>query len=618
MPSNIGLSASSAMLPAIRSATLTKGRENLGFSGAGLFLLPYFETSSESLQLAASSDGINYVAFGKKIYGGPNNNLRDPSIIYHKGFFYLAYSPNSFGASQVLYIDKSRDGFNWTNHATVNFSSVGGAQLRIWSPDWFKDDDESISICVACNPDYSPVEDFSIYVIKATNDALTTWTAPVLVFTQVAAIDPFIIKENGTYYLWYKNESTKFEEVASCATLTGTYNRIKSGDWAGWGSGYEGASVIRRGPSDYVYYADRYATGGGIRYATSTSLLAGWSAMADINTNMVTNGDMRHGTPYMVTDFSAIQGVLSSILSAHCPFFRSTINDNSTFTLNGWRSIGSQSIESPKNDAVLIIQYIDRSGTGTKNKITFAVDGDLSGWWAGDAALGNELITFDLAAKSTNIPLLKWANGCIMQPNFSNSTLKIEPAVPVAGDVVPLRLQNFLNNGSTSVSLGFNPTNNDVNLAAISARRMGETVLGNTTIEFSSWGGGQLTKRFTIRGGATGGEVVIHNNANAIGTECTLGFRPDTLANDQSLGQMVCRRVTTLSGEVEFDFLGWNTSALSSLFKIKNNGNIVLPRATIPATSASAGEKGEIAFTTTHAYFCVAANSWRRVALATF
>lgn len=37
-----------------------------------------------------------------------------------------------------------------------------------------------------------------------------------------------------------------------------------------------------------------------------------------------------------------------------------------------------------------------------------------------------------------------------------------------------------------------------------------------------------------------------------------------------------------------------------------------------PATSSSAGAPGMIAYDATHLYLCVAANTWVRVALATF
>lgn len=44
----------------------------------------------------------------------------------------------------------------------------------------------------------------------------------------------------------------------------------------------------------------------------------------------------------------------------------------------------------------------------------------------------------------------------------------------------------------------------------------------------------------------------------------------------------------------------------------------LVPRVAVPASAGAAGVAGSIAFTAGHAYFCVAANTWQRVAIATF
>lgn len=556
--------------------------------------MPYFETASESLHLAVSSDGINYADFGKKLYGGVNNNLRDPALFFKGGWWYLAYSPNSFGASQTFYIARSRDLFTWANYANVDFSSVGGVNLRIWSPDWFVDDDGSVHIVVACSPTYNvDIEAFSIYRITATAADLSTWSAPSLIFNEYKAIDPFLIKDGGVYYLWYKNEAaaSKYIEVASSATIGGPYTRIKSGNWLGHGSGFEGASVIKRGTGDYLYFADAYAAGNNMRYATSASLLSGWSAQQAIPRARAGAETIRHGTPFLVTDIGAAQGILSSMLSRHMAANSMLITDNTPgFTLNGWRSIGSWSFEAPPTDDVFIMQFIDRSAA-SNNKMSFAVDGALAiaGFWTGNAAAGNETLRFDTLRKSVNyIRFNGGAGDIITQPDSSQNTVKFEPFV-AGGEAIPIRLQNYINDGAAAVSLGFNPTNNNVNLGKITVNRKGETVIGLVDMVFSLWGsGGTATKRLTINGGNTGGEIQLHNNDNATGTEVQLGFRPDIASGTQSLGRIVCRRTSNITGTCEFEFFSWNGSALVSRLKISDAGHIIPSNVPTYANDAAA------------------------------
>ena len=55
---------------------------------------------------------------------------------------------------------------------------------------------------------------------------------------------------------------------------------------------------------------------------------------------------------------------------------------------------------------------------------------------------------------------------------------------------------------------------------------------------------------------------------------------------------------------------------------LKGNQQAVLPAASastkVPATATAPGMPGEIRYNTTHAYFCVAKNVWRRAAIATW
>ena len=286
-------------------------------TSANPVILPYFTDAAESLHLAISTDGGKFFNFSDSLYAGVNATLRDPSLIYKNGIWYLAYTPNGFSGSDEMYIARSRDLINWSAYATIDLSSIGDSSMRVWSPEFFTDDDGSIHIVVSCNDNYGsePEDDFKIYLLSAEADDLSAWSEPQLIFDAFPAIDPCLFKENGTYYLWYKNEASgqKVIEVASASSIDGTYTRIKSGDWAGWGNGLEGPTILKRGPGDYLLYVDAYVAGG-VKWATSSSLLSGWSGLTTIEMDGVLNTTPNHGSP-IVCDSRASNAVLSAVFT---------------------------------------------------------------------------------------------------------------------------------------------------------------------------------------------------------------------------------------------------------------------------------------------------------------
>lgn len=68
-------------------------------------------------------------------------------------------------------------------------------------------------------------------------------------------------------------------------------------------------------------------------------------------------------------------------------------------------------------------------------------------------------------------------------------------------------------------------------------------------------------------------------------------------------------------GPVELERkLVWNTWYIGNL--LSGGGGVTIPTwVAAPATSASAGSAGNIAYDASYFYVCVAANTWRRVAI---
>jgi beta-xylosidase len=135
----------------------------------------------------------------------------------------------------------STDLLNWSTVPTTIDVSAIGSVTSTWAPEFVEDTNGDVYIVFSINAT-------NPYWIKATNAALTTWTAPTLLTITgrpTKVIDPVFIKKDSTWYCFYNDDYATQIYRATCATITGTYATDKTGDWAGWGSGLEGPSVVR-------------------------------------------------------------------------------------------------------------------------------------------------------------------------------------------------------------------------------------------------------------------------------------------------------------------------------------------------------------------------------------
>lgn len=374
----------SASVQAALAADPAGAREAAGaadqFSAVNSPLLAAFwSTGSENLKLAVSADGKSFSQFATNLTTGPNATVRDPSIVLVDGVWYVAFSNNSFNTTTSFSIYKSVDLFTWTSHATVSLASVSGLN-RVWSPQIFVDSDGTIRAYVAGN-DGSATDtygEFSIYHLLGSAD-LATWGAPTAVLSRSAGtkhyIDPFVIKDGSTYYLWVKEEYGNYIEVATSTSATSGFSLVNTGNWASWGSGLEGTCIVRT-PSGFGIYLDRYVADTGIGYATSASLLSGWSALADIE---MAGSVFRHGSVYPLETTEAAIRVAAAVNQTSAMEF-ATLPFGPTRTAGGHTIPSSLKIEERKLTGAnywtqLILSHIN--GSGTYKGVTFVAYNDL-------------------------------------------------------------------------------------------------------------------------------------------------------------------------------------------------------------------------------------------------
>jgi hypothetical protein len=240
-------------------------------------------TAGEKLWIYTSTDATNFTLFCNTGYSGPTGVLRDPSIMkYTDGKYYIAFTTQSWTTSSISFaIASSSDLANWTYLTTVDAGVTN--TYYTWAPEWFIDGD-TVYLIVNLGPSGS----MKPYVYTAQNSALTSWSSAVDMNIGTNHIDTFVVKSDSTYHAFLKDETSKYIEHATAASLTGPWTWVGTGNWSSWGSGYEAPCLIQEDDSTWRIYVDKYSDGSGIYTATSSDL-SSWSSLSSL-------GFGRHGT----------------------------------------------------------------------------------------------------------------------------------------------------------------------------------------------------------------------------------------------------------------------------------------------------------------------------------
>ena len=262
-----------------------------GFQGGKL--------KNENLTLMQSADGLTW-SYRPSHYLPPAGDVvRDPTIMAKDGVTWIAHTICTLvGGLQpctAFALARSTDGFAFEFVTLVDCSSIAidAANSETWAPEWFIDGDGSVHLFVAISPVGRTDKGFQIYELHPTSDDLTTWSQPLLVTGSgfpSNMIDPFIIRLDGLYVLWFKDENLKYVEYATSSSLTGDYTLKGSGDFEGWGKSLEGPALVKLPGGDLRIYLDHQ--GGGYYHSESTDGGVTWSAKQPVTAPFT----MQHGT----------------------------------------------------------------------------------------------------------------------------------------------------------------------------------------------------------------------------------------------------------------------------------------------------------------------------------
>ncbi len=255
-----------------------------------LYTMSAFSNSSEkNMYIYTSNDGLNFSKLGTEpAYTPPTGIIRDPSITRNgtAGLYYVAYTNGWSGNS--IGLASSPDRRHWTFVENITFAS----NVNIaWAPEWFKDTNGSVNIIVHIRHkgEVSPHP----YVITALNKAWTSWSTPVsLAGLTPDYIDSFVLKLNGVYHIFLKNDQTKYIEHATATKLAGPYTFVGTGNWSGWGPNLEGPCIYQLDNGTWRITLDGYKSGQ--YYYSDSKDLKTWTAKKPLPDGL--SGFVRHLT----------------------------------------------------------------------------------------------------------------------------------------------------------------------------------------------------------------------------------------------------------------------------------------------------------------------------------
>lgn len=269
-------------------------RPAVAWAAAGTrYTMTAFTNGSDSeLYVYESEDATNFELLGANAYRPPAGLVRDPSLLRHTdGSYYITYT--TAGDGHTIGFARSTDRINWT-HVSDYPVPVPKAEAA-WAPKWFTHMPGFVGVLVSISQGHG----FTPYLVIATDPARPIWSPPIPLIGigpqrpgHLGFIDTTIVANNGSYYAFAKNESTKFIELAVAPHPLGPYRFIGLGDWAGWGAPREGQCVVALPSGGHRIYFDAY-TEGKYFYSDSVDGFRTWTAPVELPE---LSGTVRHFT----------------------------------------------------------------------------------------------------------------------------------------------------------------------------------------------------------------------------------------------------------------------------------------------------------------------------------
>lgn len=252
----------------------------VGAATASTYTMTAFTDKSESnMYVYESDDGTNFGLIKGPAFTPPSGLIRDPSIMRAAdGKYWVTYTTNWAANTIGFAVSTDREHWNFSHTYTIPVTNL----TESWAPEWFIDTDGSVNIIVSLRKS-TDGGNFTPSLITAKNAQFNNWSAPVaLRGLSPNYIDTFVTKIGSTYHAMVKNETSKYIEYATATTLAGPWTFKGTGNWAGWGSGNEGPSLLKLDNDNWRILFDCYSCNPKKYYYSDSSDLKTWSTKTEL------------------------------------------------------------------------------------------------------------------------------------------------------------------------------------------------------------------------------------------------------------------------------------------------------------------------------------------------
>lgn len=245
------------------------------------YLFCYFtgnEPEKEAVNYAVSEDGYHFTPLnGNKPFlfnEKGTKGIRDPYLFRAvDGSFYIIgtdmRSELGWASNHAMCVWHCSDLINWEQYESIDTEDYGlCGSVRTWAPEVFYDKEKDMYMIYWANAQHDKETDKwtnTVMWYAYTKDFRTLETKPQILYAPPCkkdAIDADIIENNGTFYMYYKDENEKYICYVYSDCLTGPYKEPENKNITVFEDHTEGCCMYPLAGSDkWIMIMDSYTKG---------------------------------------------------------------------------------------------------------------------------------------------------------------------------------------------------------------------------------------------------------------------------------------------------------------------------------------------------------------------
>lgn len=280
------------------------------------YLFCYFtgnEPENESVHFAVADDGLNFTALNlnrpviKQTLG--KKCCRDPFIFRDENSIFHIIATDmrcydGWNSNNSFVIWDSEDLIHWKNERIIDFSKMKGFEQtdRAWAPEVLFDKIRN-EYMIYWSHHRSNYNERTVIWYAYTKNFESFTTKPAILFapkSNMDAIDADIIENNGTFYLYYKDEFKKTICFAESSCLSGPYKEPENNIISVTDRNVEGNFIYKAIKSnDYIMIMDKYVDKG--YFVQKTQDMINFKKVDD-KLFSLNHLNPRHGSVIYITD----------------------------------------------------------------------------------------------------------------------------------------------------------------------------------------------------------------------------------------------------------------------------------------------------------------------------